>query len=183
MYTGNGRGNVREGSSVHAFDFKYRGSINVGYGPPTYTYLARWKKPQRALEILMPDVGHEGKYAACDLDTTVREGVYVRSSQGIIEMSQEDYKAGKSPPATAAASQGPKQPATISKLSVSSNPDSAEIEVDGEFMGTTPSVLQLSVGEHTFALHKAGYKLWQRKIKVVAGEIKLNPDLEPETPK
>jgi hypothetical protein len=31
-------------------------------------------------------------------------------------------------------------------------------------------------------LRKTGYKLWQRRMKVVTGEIKLNGDLEPENP-
>jgi hypothetical protein len=181
----NGRGNVTEGSTVHAFDFEYRGSLNIASAPLDRTYFARWKKPQQALEILMPAIGHEGRYTPCTLETLVRPGVYVHSSQGVIEKSQDDYKiwqaqqnAPKPPPPPP---QG--QPATVSKLSVSSNPDSAEINVDGEFMGTTPSVLQLNVGEHLIALHKAGYALWQRKMKVVAGDINLNADLEPEKPK
>lgn len=45
------------------------------------------------------------------------------------------------------------------------------------------SVLQLNVGEHTITLSKTGYKPWQRKMKVVTGEINLNADLEPENPK
>jgi hypothetical protein len=179
----NGRGNVREGNTVHAFDFEYQGSTNIGSAPLNQSYLARWKKPQLELQILLPDIGHEGKYAACRMDTLVRKGVYVHSSQGVIEISQEDYAAGKPPPAAAAASKGPEPSATISKLSVSSNPDSAEIEVDGEFMGTTPSVLQLNVGPHTITLHKKGFRDWERKMVLVVGEIKLNADLDPETSK
>lgn len=182
-YRVTGRGNVGDGPTVHAFDFKYDCSIHVRLTLPKETYLAKWKKPRLELELLIPDIGKEGKYETCELQTTVREGVYVKTGQGLIEMSQNDYKARKAPPETAEGPQGQEQSAVISKLSVTSNPDSAEIEVDGELMGTTPSVLQLSVGEHTITLHKTGYKLWQRKMKVVTGEIKLNADLEPENPK
>lgn len=150
---------------------------------PNETYLAKWKKPQLQLEVLVPVNGKEGKYETCDMQTTDRDTVYVKTGQGLIEISQDDYKARKAGPETAGGPQGQEQSATISKLSVTSNPDSAEIEVDGEFMGTTPSVLDLSVGEHTIALRKTAYKLWQRKMKVVTGEIKLNADLEPENPK
>jgi hypothetical protein len=179
----NGRGNVTDGRTVHAFDFEYKGQENIASAPLSQTFLARWKKPQQELEILMPDVGHEGKYFACDMETLVRDGVYVRGPQGVVEISQADYKAGKLPAATSTASQRPAPSATTSKLSVTSNPDSADINIDDEFMGTTPSVFQFSVGEHTIALRKAGYKLWQRKMKVVTGEINPNADLERENPK
>jgi hypothetical protein len=98
-------------------------------------------------------------------------------------MSQEDYKAGKSPSPTPTASLAPAQSITSSKLSIGSNPASADIEVDGEFVGTTPSVLELSPGEHTIVLRKTGYKPWQRKMKIVTGQITLNADLEPENAK
>ena len=182
LYKVNGLGNVMDGSTVHAFDFKYENYRVIRFTAPNQTYPAKWKKPQRELEVVAPDVGHEGKYITVDMDTTVREGVYVGRGSGIREVSQADYLALKSQPEPAAASPGQEQPADISSLSVTSNPPSADIEVDGELMGMTPSVLQLNVGEHTIALRKAGYKLWQRKMKVVAGDIKLNADLEPETP-
>jgi hypothetical protein len=179
----NGLGNVKDGRTLHAFDFESQCSAAIGSAPLNQPYFAKWKKPQLELEILMPDIGHEGKYTPCRMDTAVRKGVYVPSSQGIIEVSQEDYKAGKIPTSAAAASPGPKPAATISKLSVSSNPAGADIDVDGDFMGTTPSVLQLPPGEHTISLHKTGYKVWQRKMKVVEGKITLNPDLEADSPK
>lgn len=182
-YRVTGRGNIGDGPTLHAIDFTYDCAMHLPLTVPKETYLAKWKKPQRQLEVLVPVNGKEGKYEACDMQTTVREGVYVKTGQGLIEISQDDYKARKPARETAAVPQGQEQPATLSKLSVSSNPDSAEIEVDGELVGTTPSVLELSVGEHTIALHKTGYKLWQRKMKVVTGEIKLNADLEPENPK
>jgi hypothetical protein len=174
IYRVNGQGNVMNGSAVQAFDFKYENDRVIRATSPDQTYLARWKKPQRQLEVLAPEIGHEGKYMSCTMDTTVREGVYVGRGSRINEISQDEYKARKSQP---------EPPATASNLSVTSNPADADIEVDGELMGMTPSELQLSIGEHTIVLRKTGYKPWQRKMKVVPGDIKLNADLEPETPK
>ncbi|MGA2982985.1 MAG: PEGA domain-containing protein [Terriglobia bacterium] len=179
-YRVTGRGNVEDGPTLHAVDFTYDCAMHVPLTVPNETYLAKWKKPQLQLEVLVPVNGKEGKYETCEMQTTDREGVYLKTGQGLIEVSQEDYKARKAPPETSAVP--PTQSATVSKLSVTSNPDNAEIEVDGELMGTTPSVLDLSVGEHTIVLRKTGYKLWQRRMKVVTGEIKLNGDLEPENP-
>lgn len=64
------------------------------------------------------------------------------------------------------------------KLSVASSPDGADIEVDGNFMGNTPSVLELTPGEHIVSVKKSGYDQWQRKVKLTGGEIRLNAELE-----
>lgn len=71
------------------------------------------------------------------------------------------------------------------KLLISSTPDGADIEVDGSFMGDTPSTVELTSGEHTVVVHKPGYKPWERKIKLTGGEVKLNAELEKteESPK
>jgi hypothetical protein len=182
FYRVDGQGNVMDGSMVHAIDFKYGDIIVARVTAVNQTYPARWKKPQRELEVQIPEIGHEGKYQTVSMDITVREGVYLGRGQGVHEVSQADYAARKAPPATNAATQAPEQAATLAKVSVTSNPASAEIEVDGEFTGMTPSVFELSVGEHTIALHKAGYKPWQRKMKVVEGDVNMNADLEPATP-
>ncbi|MGB8772208.1 MAG: PEGA domain-containing protein [Candidatus Korobacteraceae bacterium] len=68
--------------------------------------------------------------------------------------------------------------ATIAKISVASTPDGADIEIDGSFVGNTPSVVELAPGEHVVIVKKAGYKPWERKLKVSGGEIKLTAELE-----
>ena len=52
-------------------------------------------------------------------------------------------------------------------------------------MGNTPSVVELTSGEHTVAIRKSGCKAWERKIKLTSGDIKLNAELEKaeESPK
>jgi hypothetical protein len=69
--------------------------------------------------------------------------------------------------------------ASTGKLLVASVPDGADIEVDGNFVGNTPSDVQVSDGEHTVSVKKSGYKDWQRKLKVSSGSsIHLNAELE-----
>jgi hypothetical protein len=76
-----------------------------------------------------------------------------------------------SPPAVPAPS--------TAKLSISSVPDGADIEVDGNFSGNTPSDLEVPEGERIITVKKSGYKDWQRKMKVVAGSsIHLNAEME-----
>jgi hypothetical protein len=65
-----------------------------------------------------------------------------------------------------------------SKLAVSSDPSGADIEVNGAFIGNTPSNVELSAGEYTVVVKKNGYKLWERKIKITSGSITLAAELE-----
>ncbi|MGD1101488.1 MAG: PEGA domain-containing protein [Terriglobia bacterium] len=182
-YMLDGRGNITDGLTKHAFDFQYDDEL---YSPNMLkhrifdreTYLAKWKKPQRKLELLIP-IGKKGRYETRDLQTYLLEGVYVTTGHGLIEISQDAYRAQ---PAQSEGSQVRKQSANVADLSVTSDPDNAEIGVDGELMGTTPSALLLSVGEHTITLKKAGYKPWQRKMVLVTGKINLNGKLERENP-
>jgi len=149
----------------------------------TAPLISKWIKPELRLELLVPDILKEGKYKTWALQTRVREGVFVWSGHGFAEVSQDEYKALKVQQETGKAPQPQEQTATVSKLSVSSNPDGAEIDVDGALMGSTPSVIELNVGPHTITLNKSGYKPWERKMALVTGEINLNADLEPATPK
>jgi PEGA domain-containing protein len=65
------------------------------------------------------------------------------------------------------------------KISVASVPDGADIEVDGSFVGNTPSDVQVADGEHTVTVKKTGFKDWERKLKVTGGSsVHLNAELE-----
>lgn len=82
------------------------------------------------------------------------------------------------PPAPASTVAPPAAPSTA-KLSVASVPDGADIEVDGGFVGNTPSDVQVPEGEHTVVVKKSGFKDWERKLKVSAGSsVHLNAELE-----
>jgi hypothetical protein len=69
--------------------------------------------------------------------------------------------------------------AISAKLQLASDPTGADIEVDGSFVGNTPSDVQIAEGEHTVAVKKAGFKDWERKLKVTTGSsVHLTADLE-----
>jgi len=168
-----GRGNVWDGDSVHAFDFTYDCSFPVRRSARNQPYLGKWKKQQVRLDLLEPKIGSNNKYQECELQTTVHAGVYFFGDGNISEISQEEYKKAQARRDAAQATL-----AGASKVSIASSPDSAEIEVDGEFMGNTPSTLELEPGEHNIAVKKAGYKAWEKKLKLTTGEINLNAELE-----
>jgi hypothetical protein len=66
------------------------------------------------------------------------------------------------------------------RLQVSSTPDGADIEVDGSFVGNTPSTIGVSAGQHKLSVKKSGFKPWERNMTVSTGQINVNAALEQE---
>ncbi len=65
------------------------------------------------------------------------------------------------------------------KVNVESSPSGADIEVDGSFVGNTPSDVQVVEGDHTITVSKTGFKDWARTVKVSGGSnVHLNAELE-----
>jgi PEGA domain len=63
-------------------------------------------------------------------------------------------------------------------FSISSNPPAGDIEIDGNFVGSTPSTIQLELGEHEIVIRKKGFQSWQRKVKVTGGSLSISADLD-----
>lgn len=60
-------------------------------------------------------------------------------------------------------------------VNVVSNPTSADVLVDGEFVGNSPAVLKLSPGKHHITVKSAGFKDWTKDITVEsASDVQLN---------
>ncbi|MFZ0950752.1 MAG: PEGA domain-containing protein [Candidatus Sulfotelmatobacter sp.] len=71
------------------------------------------------------------------------------------------------------------EPSVPARVQLESDPPGADIEVDGSFVGNTPSDVQVAEGEHTVTVKKAGFKDWERKLKVTSGSsVRLNAELE-----
>ncbi|HET9183462.1 MAG TPA: PEGA domain-containing protein [Candidatus Angelobacter sp.] len=82
-------------------------------------------------------------------------------------------------PAAATESAASSEAAETATLTIKSTPDSADVSVDGNFMGNTPASLKLAAGKHTVKVSHAGYKDWSREITVSAGsEMTLSAGLE-----
>jgi hypothetical protein len=60
-------------------------------------------------------------------------------------------------------------PSNTAKVMVSSEPSGAEIYVDDNFMGNTPSLVQLEAGSHAVRIEAKGHETWSRKISLTAG--------------
>ena len=109
-------------------------------------------------------IRHDGnKEYSCQLEGTRKPDALPGGADG---------SATSAVPAAAAAT-------STARLSIASVPDGADIEIDGNFAGNTPSDLEVPQGERSIVVKKPGYKNWERKMKVVAGSsIHLNAELE-----
>jgi hypothetical protein len=112
-------------------------------------------------------------------DITIPKGTEV-SAYIAADTPLDPTKFNKQP--APAESEAPKPEASATAMSaavIKSTPDGAEITIDGKLVGTTPSTVQLTPGEHTISIDKAGFKQWQRTITVTAGgSINLEATLE-----
>jgi hypothetical protein len=60
------------------------------------------------------------------------------------------------------------------KVECFSDPSDADILIDGEFYGNTPSILKVPVGKHQLEIQHSGYKTY-------ALSLSLEPGMEPRT--
>lgn len=68
------------------------------------------------------------------------------------------------------------------QVEIASTPSGSDIELDGKFIGSTPSSVELALGQHSVKLTKNGYETWERTITTVAGSVRISPELRPDVP-
>jgi hypothetical protein len=77
---------------------------------------------------------------------------------------------------------GPQAPAAQAMLAIDSTPPNADIEIDGAFIGNTPSTVPVALGSHKIAVKKKGFADWARILNVTGGNVHLNAELEAAAP-
>lgn len=63
--------------------------------------------------------------------------------------------------------QGPRLEQSV-KCSFTSTPPGADISIDGHYVGSTPSVLSLAIGDHTVEVSRPGFAVWKRNLTLTA---------------
>lgn len=115
-------------------------------------------------------------------DITMPKGAeFTAYANGDMKLDIAKFQPTAPAPATnlaAGSHDGTVSPASA-KLQIESNPPGADIEVDGNFVGSAPSDVQVAQGDHTVVVKKSGFKNWERKLKVSAGSsVHLGAELE-----
>jgi serine protease Do len=67
-------------------------------------------------------------------------------------------------------------------VNVTSDPAGADIYVDGQFVGNTPSTLHLSAGPHAIKIQSEGKRAWERQMDVLKdSKVSLTATLAPQS--
>ena len=68
--------------------------------------------------------------------------------------------------------EGPKavENAIRPQLTIVSEPSGAEIEINDEFIGNTPTTVRVKEGKVIVKVKKAGYQLWERTLTLTSGD-------------
>jgi PEGA domain-containing protein len=102
-----------------------------------------------------------------------REFIPVGVTTAVTKESDEKNAASQTPAASAMPMDA------IGTVSVSTNPEGADVYADDAFVGNAPATLKLKPGKHTIRVKMSGYKDWEREITADAGsEAHLTANLE-----
>jgi hypothetical protein len=93
-------------------------------------------------------------------------------------VSNTSMTGGAPAPAMAVASEGAQGAAAM--ISVNCNQPGADIEVDGAFVGNSPTTIPVSAGTHQITV-KHGSSQWQKDVQVTGGTVTLNATLSAST--
>ena len=108
-------------------------------------------------------------------DTTIPKGTEITAYvNGVMPLDPAKFV----PMATASVAPSGQTTPANAQLEITSNPSGADISVDGNFVGDTPSELAVAAGVHTITISKHGFKPWERKLTVSSGKVTVAADLE-----
>ncbi len=128
------------------------------------------------LKLVKPHVSGIGfALSASDLMTVLRRfypsAQFAKPPETIAVSSENSAETPVSSqnPSSAAAPAQPPQPEGTGTVSITSDPDGAEIFIDEKFFGNAPATLKMPAGTHSVVLKFPGRADWQRTLEVLKG--------------
>ena len=109
-----------------------------------------------------------------------REFVPVGITTNVAKESDSAEKPGSASKKSVLPEKASNESTADTQVDISSTPPGADIEVDGKFVGSTPSTVSLGGGDHDVSVKKGGFQTWNRKITVSGGHINLSAELTSE---
>ncbi len=113
-------------------------------------------------------------------DVTIPAGTEITAFvEGDMHLNMANFV--PAPPPTAPSAPTTPDAAVQASLVIDSAPAGADIEIDGAFVGNTPSTVSVASGSHHVIVKKKGFEDWTKALNVTGGTVHLNADLE-QTP-
>jgi hypothetical protein len=113
-------------------------------------------------------------------DITIPQGTEITAFvEGDMHLEMSKFVAAPPEVATVPTPVAPAQ----ASLAIDSTPPGADIEIDGAFVGNTPSTVSVAPGSHLIAVKKKGFTAWTKTLNVTGGTVHLNAELDPESAK
>jgi hypothetical protein len=120
---------------------------------------------------------------SCELQVQTAYSGLINNDAGDLK-KRVDESLAKLKSAPPESSEAPAPTATTqASLTIDSTPTGADIEIDGSFVGNTPSTVAVPPGSHKIAVKKKGFTDWTKTLNVTGGSIHLSAELDPEPPK
>jgi hypothetical protein len=116
-------------------------------------------------------------------DITFPKGTEVPTFiDGNFTLDLSKFQQSATQPASAALTVEPAQATSNvnAEMNITSNPPGADVQIDGVFVGNTPSTLGVSSGDHVVTVSKKGFKAWERKVKITTGKVEIAAELDAE---
>jgi hypothetical protein len=107
-------------------------------------------------------------------DVTIPQGTEITAFvEGDMHLNMANFGVAPAPVVSSA-------PPAVAQASlvIDSAPPGADIEIDGAFVGNTPSTVPVAPGSHEIAVKKKGFADWTRNLSVTGGSVHLNAELE-----
>lgn len=113
-------------------------------------------------------------------DITIPKGTEITAfvqGDDRLDMAKMAAPAGPGTDAVAGAGATANTVGQMASLVVDSNVPGADIEIDGSFVGSTPSTLSVTPGQHTVSVKKNGYEGWSRSMNIAGNSVHLSAEL------
>lgn len=72
-----GRGNVKDGSSIHGFDYDYVANVELRRTVGNAYYMGKWKKEPVKLELLIGEIGAPDTLHTYEVKVNLRDEIYL----------------------------------------------------------------------------------------------------------
>jgi len=109
-------------------------------------------------------------------DITIPKGTEITAYvSGDTKLDRAKFQSGKTDSTSLAALNS-----ALGQVDIASTPSGADIEIDGKFVGSTPSSVTLAPGDHDIAVKKSGFAGWSRKVSVSSGRVNVTAELTAE---